>query len=103
MCRFGLTLVLLEIALCHPVVAQNLPSAEVFGGYSYLNVDVQSGTTPSPGFTPIPRQSANGWEAAARKFGRSRDGRSADLATRWPGDKVPENRSYERHLRIDSR
>jgi hypothetical protein len=185
MCRFGLTPVLLEIALCHPVVAQNLPSAEVFGGHCYLNVDVQSGTTPSPGCTPIPRQSANGWEVAASfnvhrwfaiegdfggyhksvplgsglpnldfhaysytggprfnyrqgamtlfahsliggdsltssvaglgslsqssfaaafgggvewKIGRSRDGRSADLGTRWPGDKVPGNRCYECHL-----
>jgi hypothetical protein len=60
--KFALTLVLLEIALCRPVLAQNLPSGEVFGGYSYLNVDVQSGVASS---TPIPRQNANGWEVAA--------------------------------------
>ena len=48
--------------LCSPSFAQNAPSGEVFGGYSYVNVDVQSGV---PSSNPIPRQSANGWEAAA--------------------------------------
>ena len=53
--KFALTLVLLEIGLCRPVLAQNLPSAEVFGGYSYLNVDTNGLSS---------RQSANGWEAS---------------------------------------
>jgi len=35
--------------------------AEIFGGYSYANVDIQSGV---PSSSPIPRQSANGWEVA---------------------------------------
>jgi hypothetical protein len=48
--------------LCSTSFAQNAPSGEVFGGYSYANVDVQSGI---PSSNPIPRQSANGWEAAA--------------------------------------
>jgi hypothetical protein len=53
--KFALTLVLLEIGLCRPVLAQNLPAAEVFGGYSYLNVDTNGLSS---------RQSANGWEAS---------------------------------------
>jgi hypothetical protein len=48
--------------LCGFVRAQDFPQAEVFGGYSYLNVDVQSGV---PSSSPISRQSANGWEASA--------------------------------------
>jgi len=36
--------------------SQDYPKAEVFGGYSYLNVDTNNVTS---------RQSANGWEAAA--------------------------------------
>jgi len=61
--RFALTvvLVLLGTALCRPVSAQSLPRVEVFGGYSYLNVDLQSGV---PSTVQIPRQSANGWEAS---------------------------------------
>jgi len=41
--------------------AQEFPRAEIFGGYAYVNVDVQSGVASS---SPIPRQSANGWEVA---------------------------------------
>ncbi len=37
------------------VVAQDYPRADVFGGYSYLNVDTQGLTS---------RQNANGWEAS---------------------------------------
>jgi hypothetical protein len=43
--------------LCSTSFAQNAPSGEVFGGYSYLNFDT-NGLTSS-------RQAANGWEAAA--------------------------------------
>jgi hypothetical protein len=39
--------------------AQDAPRGEVFGGYSYLNVDYQGGSSYS-----VPRQSANGWEVA---------------------------------------
>jgi hypothetical protein len=41
--------------------AQDTPRGEIFGGYSYLNVDYQSGV---PSSSPIPRQSANGWEVS---------------------------------------
>jgi hypothetical protein len=47
------------LMLCGLVLAQDAPRGEIFGGYSYLNVDYQSGVASS---SPIPRQSANGWE-----------------------------------------
>lgn len=43
------------LALCGSAFGQDVPRAEVFGGYSYLNVDTN-------GLSP--RQSANGWEAS---------------------------------------
>lgn len=43
----------LGLWLCRSTVAQDIPKAEVFAGYSYLNVDGN------------PRQSANGWEVSA--------------------------------------
>jgi len=48
--------------LCPLVLAQEYPRADVFGGYSYLNIDTNGLTS---------RQSANGWEAgAAGNFNR---------------------------------
>lgn len=47
---------LLLACFCTPALAQG-PRVEVFGGYSYLNID--------PGTNLISRQSANGWEASA--------------------------------------
>jgi hypothetical protein len=55
-------IVLILGCLCSPAFAQNAPSGEVFGGYSYVNADIQSGV---PSSNPIPRQNANGWEGAA--------------------------------------
>jgi hypothetical protein len=43
------------------VSAQDAPRGEIFGGYSYLNVDYQSGVASS---SPVPRQSANAWEVS---------------------------------------
>lgn len=51
------SLVFLFLALCavaQPGRAQDIPLAEVFGGYSYLNVDTNGLSS---------RQAANGWEA----------------------------------------
>ena len=45
--------------LCGLALAQDAPRGEIFGGYSYLNVDYQSGVASS---SPVPRQSSNGWE-----------------------------------------
>lgn len=54
--RLGaLTLALGLAAICSPVFAQDAPRVEVFGGYSYLNIDTNGLTS---------RQSANGWEAS---------------------------------------
>jgi hypothetical protein len=47
--------------ICGLALAQDAPRGEIFGGYSYLNVDYQSGVASS---SPIPRQSANGWEVS---------------------------------------
>lgn len=67
-----LTLVtLLALGLSASVVmAQNVPKAEVFAGYSYLNVDTNDLSS---------RQSANGWEASVsgnfnRRFAVEFDG-----------------------------
>ena len=49
------------LILCSFVRAQDVPRGEIFGGYSYLNVDYQSGVASS---SPIPRQSANGWDVS---------------------------------------
>ena len=43
------------LCFCNSIVAQNLPRVDVFGGYSYLNIDTNNLTS---------RQSANGWEAS---------------------------------------
>jgi hypothetical protein len=54
-----LCLAIASIVLTAPsVYAQDTPKIDVFGGYSYLNVD----TNGTNGL--IPRQSANGWEAS---------------------------------------
>jgi hypothetical protein len=47
---------LLCVALSSMCLSQEFPKADVFGGYSYLNIDTNGLTS---------RQSANGWEAAA--------------------------------------
>ena len=44
------------LCLCGSAFAQDTPSVEIFGGYSYLNLDTNNLS---------PRQSANGWEASA--------------------------------------
>jgi hypothetical protein len=59
MCKLLLTAGI-AICLCGSAfgglgLAQDLPRAEVFGGYSYLNADFNG---------LIPRKSANGWEAS---------------------------------------
>jgi len=43
------------LGLCGSAFGQDVPRAEVFGGYSYLNIDTNGLSS---------RQSANGWEAA---------------------------------------
>jgi hypothetical protein len=43
------------LCLCGSAFAQDTPSIEVFGGYSYLNLDTNNLS---------PRQSANGWETS---------------------------------------
>jgi hypothetical protein len=45
----------LTLCWCGTVGAQDIPRVEVYGGYSYANVDTNN---------LAPRQSANGWEAA---------------------------------------
>ncbi len=60
MCKFSFV-VAVSLAVCCSALGQEVPRVEVFGGYSYLNIDVQSGV---PSTSPIPRQSANGWEAS---------------------------------------
>ena len=47
------------VIFCSLALAQDAPRGEIFGGYSYLNVDYQGGYSGS-----VPRQSANGWEVA---------------------------------------
>src|SRR5712692_9221348 len=47
--------VVLGLAFCSSALAQDVPRVEVFGSYSYLNVDTNGLSS---------RQSANGWEAA---------------------------------------
>src|SRR5579859_6315065 len=47
--------ILVALAICVSAQGQEVPRAEVFGGYSYLNVDTNGLTS---------RQSANGWEAS---------------------------------------
>ena len=44
------------MALCLPVAGQEVPKAEIFGGYSFLSVSNKNSSD---------RQSLNGWEAAA--------------------------------------
>lgn len=46
----------LAMALCLPVAGQEVPKAEIFGGYSFLSVSNKNLSD---------RQSLNGWEAAA--------------------------------------
>ena len=53
--RFGALLLVLGLVFCGPVFAQDAPRVEVFGGYSYLNIDTNGLSS---------RQSANGWEAS---------------------------------------
>jgi len=55
MCKLYLV-VAVALVLCGSALGQETPLVEVFGGYSYLNVDTNGLTS---------RQSANGWEAAA--------------------------------------
>jgi opacity protein-like surface antigen len=51
-------LTILLTLLCAPSLwSQEVPRAEIFGGYSYLNADTNNLASPS-------RQSANGWEAS---------------------------------------
>lgn len=47
--------VALALAVCGSALGQEVPRVEVFGGYSYLNIDTNGLSS---------RQSANGWEAA---------------------------------------
>src|SRR5713101_53991 len=47
--------IFLLLCLWGTAFAQDYPKAEIFGGYSYLNIDTNGLTS---------RQSANGWEAA---------------------------------------
>jgi membrane-associated protease RseP (regulator of RpoE activity) len=59
--RVGALALLLSLVGCS-AFAQDYPRAEVFGGYSYLNLDVND---------LGPRESANGWEASvAGNFNR---------------------------------
>jgi Outer membrane protein beta-barrel domain/PDZ domain len=52
----NVSLFLVSIVLaCSWALAQDFPRAEVYGGYSYLNIDTNNLS---------PRQSANGWEAS---------------------------------------
>jgi opacity protein-like surface antigen len=53
--RLGALTVILAFVCCFPAFAQDVPRAEVFGGYSYLNIDTNGISS---------RQSANGWEAS---------------------------------------
>jgi len=53
--RLGALTLVLGLAISCPVFAQDAPRVEVFGGYSYLNVDTNGLSS---------RQSANGWEAS---------------------------------------
>jgi hypothetical protein len=53
--RAGALTLLLAFVACCPAFAQDDPRVQVFGGYSYLNIDVND---------LGPRQSANGWEAS---------------------------------------
>jgi len=51
-------LTILLTLLCAPSLwSQEVPRAEIFGGYSYLNADTNNLASPS-------RQSANGWEVS---------------------------------------
>ena len=43
------------LCLCSPAFGQDTPRVEIFGGYSYLNLDTNNLS---------PRQSANGWETS---------------------------------------
>jgi hypothetical protein len=51
----SICLLLVSLGIVPSLRAQDIPAAEIFGGYSYLNID-----TNGLG----PRQSAQGWEAA---------------------------------------
>jgi hypothetical protein len=53
--RVGAFILVLGLLFCGSAVAQDVPLVEVFGGYSYLNVDTNGLSD---------RQSANGWEAS---------------------------------------
>jgi hypothetical protein len=52
----GIAIALVMLCCGSAVWSQDVPRAEVFGGYSYLNVDTNNLTS---------RQSLNGWEASA--------------------------------------
>ncbi len=65
------------LGLCGSAFGQDVPRAEVFGGYSYLNVDTKGVTD---------RVNANGWEASgAFNFNRW-FGAEGDLASHYNGD-----------------
>src|SRR5580693_186983 len=56
------------LCFCTSCRAQDVPRVEVFGGYSYLNIDLSSlsNALNQAGVSGVgDRQSLNGWEAAA--------------------------------------
>jgi hypothetical protein len=60
--RVGAFTLVLGLLFCGSAFAQDVPRVEVFGGYSYLNIDTNDLTD---------RQNANGWEASvAGNFNR---------------------------------
>jgi hypothetical protein len=54
----GIVIALVMLSCASAIWSQDIPRAEVFGGYSYLNADTNNLAKPS-------RQSANGWDVSA--------------------------------------
>jgi hypothetical protein len=52
------------LCLCSPAFGQDTPSVEIFGGYSYLNVDTNNLNLIFGTNNLSHRQSANGWETS---------------------------------------